>query len=105
MDQVPLGNLADFQEGYVNPSQKREEYFEGPVKWLRAVDLNDSFVDSTSRTLTEAGFKSAGKSALLFPNTLAISKSGTIGRLGILRDWMCGIGQSSTSKSTKNLPT
>jgi type I restriction enzyme S subunit len=59
--------------------------------WLRAVDLNDSFVFETSRRLSRAGYESAGKSALLFePNTLAISKSGTIGRLGILRDYMCG---------------
>ncbi len=88
---VKLGTLADFQEGYVNPSQREPAYFDGPVKWLRATDLNDGFVASTSRTLSDAGFRSAGKSALLFePGTLAISKSGTIGRLGILGDYMCG---------------
>jgi type I restriction enzyme S subunit len=88
---VQLSECATFQEGYVNPSQKNAEYFNGPVKWLRAVDLNDGVVVDTSRTLSEAGFKSAGKSALLFePGTLAISKSGTIGRLGILEDFMCG---------------
>ncbi len=26
----------------------------------------------------------------MFADTIAISKSGTIGRLGILKDWMCG---------------
>ncbi len=58
---------------------------------MRAVDLNDGYVHETSRTLTEKGFRSAGKSALLFePDTLAISKSGTIGRIGILKDYMCG---------------
>ena len=75
----------------MNPSQKKEEYFDGPIKWLRAVDLNDGFVFETTRTLSEIGFESAGKSALLFkPGTLAISKSGTIGRVGILQDYMCG---------------
>ena len=88
---VKLGTLADFQEGYVNPSQREPAYFDGPIKWLRATDLNDGFVTNTSRTLSDKGFRSAGKSALLFePGTLAISKSGTIGRLGILGDYMCG---------------
>ena len=42
-------------------------------------------------SVTEQGFSSAGRSARLFePDTLAISKSGTIGRLGILKDRMCG---------------
>ena len=88
---MKLGDIAEFQEGYVNPQQSKSEYFNGPVKWLRAVDLNNSFVFTTSRTLTQEGYESAGKSAYLFPpDTLAISKSGTIGRLGILKDWMCG---------------
>ena len=88
---VKLGTLADFQEGYVNPSQRDTSYFDGPIKWLRATDLNDSVVTNTTRTLSDKGFKSAGKSAQLFePGTLAISKSGTIGRLGMLGDYMCG---------------
>jgi len=91
MRTVKLRECAAFQEGYVNPPQGIPEYFGGEVKWLRAVDLNDSFVLETSRRLSRAGYESAGKSALLFePDTLAISKSGTIGRLGILKDFMCG---------------
>lgn len=86
-----LEECVAFQEGYVNPSQRNSDYFDGPVKWLRALDLNDSVVTETSRTLSKKGFQSAGKSALLFkPGSLAISKSGTIGRLGILEDYMCG---------------
>ena len=86
-----LGDICDFQEGYVNPPQGNPEYFDGDVKWLRATDLNDGYVYSTTRTLTQLGFKSARKSAILFkPGTIAISKSGTIGRLGILQDYMCG---------------
>ena len=88
---VPLKECCSFQEGYVNPTQTKPEYFDGSVKWLRAVDINESFIISTSRTLTEQGFASAGKSALLFPkDSIAISKSGTIGRLGIVADNMCG---------------
>lgn len=86
-----LSELCDFQEGYVNPSQSHSEYFEGEIKWLRAVDINESFIINTSRTLSKQGFESAGKSALLFkPDTIAISKSGTVGRLGIIADYMCG---------------
>ena len=88
---VTLGSLCSFQEGYVNPAQTHPEYFDGDIKWLRAVDINESFIIETSRTLTYAGFQSAKKSAYLFPpNTIAISKSGTIGRLGIVADYMCG---------------
>ncbi len=83
--------LCRFREGYVNPAQTHPEYFDGDVKWLRAVDINESFIIETSRTLTQTGFQSAKKSAFLFsPNTIAISKSGTIGRLGIVADYMCG---------------
>ncbi|MEE1082904.1 MAG: restriction endonuclease subunit S [Paludibacteraceae bacterium] len=86
-----LSDLALFQEGYVNPPQENLEYFDGEVKWLRAVDVNESYIFDTSRTLTKKGFESAGKSALLFePNTIAITKSGTIGRLGIISEYMCG---------------
>ena len=91
LKEYTLSNLCDFQEGYVNPPQTHPEYFDGEVKWLRAVDINESFIIETSKTLTKAGFESAKKSALLFePNTIAISKSGTIGRLGIIADYMCG---------------
>ena len=38
-----LSDLCCFQEGYVNPSQTCNEYFDGEVKWLRAVDINESF--------------------------------------------------------------
>jgi type I restriction enzyme, S subunit len=88
---VKLDNIVTFQEGYVNPSQTNNDYFDGDIKWLRAVDLNDSEVWDTTRKISNLGFESAGKSAVLFkPNTIAISKSGTIGRLGILKDFMCG---------------
>ena len=88
---VEIGNICDLQEGYVNPSQKVPGYFGGGIRWLRAVDLNDAEVFETSRTLSQAGYESAGKSALMFPaNSIGISKSGTIGRLGILRKPMCG---------------
>jgi type I restriction enzyme S subunit len=86
-----LGEICEFQEGYVNPSQKIQKYFGNDIKWLRANDLTNSYVYETSRKLSRLGFESAGKSAKLFePNTVAISKSGTIGRLGILKDFMCG---------------
>jgi type I restriction enzyme S subunit len=90
-EEYVLKDLCSFQEGYVNPSQEHTKYFDGKIKWLRANDVNGGFILDTSRTLTEEGFKSAGASALLFsPQTIVITKSGTIGRLGILCDYMCG---------------
>ena len=86
-----LSEYCNFQKGYVNPAQTHNEYFDGDVKWLRAVDINELFILNTSRTLTKCGFESAGKSAFLFkPGSIAISKSGTVGRLGIISDFMCG---------------
>lgn len=86
-----LKDFCSFQEGYVNPSQEHTKYFDGKIKWLRANDVNGGFILDTSRKLTDEGYKSAGASALLFsPQTIVITKSGTIGRLGILCDYMCG---------------
>ena len=86
-----LSDYCDFQEGYVNPPQEFPQYFDGKVKWLRGVDFSSQIIINTSRTLTDEGFNSAGKSALLFePNTIVITKSGTIGKLGIIADYMCG---------------
>lgn len=88
---MKINMCCTMREGYVNPSQLIPEYFDGEVKWLRAVDLNNANVYDTSRKLTRKGFHSAGKSAILFkPDTISISKSGTIGRLGTLKDFMCG---------------
>ena len=88
---VKLKDCCYFKEGYVNPPQTYPEYFDGDIKWIRAVDLNDSYVYTTSRTLSQIGFESAKKSAYLFPpDSIVISKSGTIGRLGIIKDYMCG---------------
>jgi type I restriction enzyme S subunit len=91
MSNMTLKDCCIFQEGYVNPPQSNRAYFNGPIKWLRASDLNDGVVYNTEKSLSRNGFDSAGKSAFLFKrNTIAISKSGTIGRLGILKDEMCG---------------
>lgn len=91
MNEITLKTCCKFQEGYVNPTQKRREYFGGKIKWLRASDLNDGEVYDTEKKLSEEGFNSAGKSAIIFKkDTIAISKSGTIGKLGILKHEMCG---------------
>lgn len=104
--EAELGEYCAFQEGYVNPSKEHQEYFGGAIKWCRAVDLNDGYVYETSQTLTEEGFKSAKKSALLFePNTIVISKSGTIGRLGIIKDYMCGNRATINIKPKENADT
>jgi type I restriction enzyme S subunit len=90
-EEYMLKDFCSFQEGYVNPSKEHARYFDGNIKWLRANDVNGGFILNTSRTLTEEGFNSAGTSALLFsPQTIVITKSGTIGRIGILSDYMCG---------------
>lgn len=90
-NEAKLKDFCAFQEGYVNPPQGIPRYFGGSIKWLRGVDFSSDVILDTSRTLTEAGFKSAKKSAYLFrPGTIAITKSGTIGKLGIVQEPMCG---------------
>ena len=101
---IKLKDCCSFQEGYVNPSQSHPEYFGGSIKWIRAVDLNNANVYNTTRTLSEIGLRSAGKSALMFePNTIVISKSGTIGRLGIIKDYMCGNRATINIKPKDNI--
>jgi type I restriction enzyme, S subunit len=86
-----LKSCCDFQEGYVNPSQKIADYFGGDIKWLRASDLNGAYVHTTERMITDKGLKSAGVKSFIFEeNTIAISKSGTIAELGILKNKMYG---------------
>ena len=76
---IKLDEICNFQEGYVNPTQTVPSYFDGDIKWVRANDVNFSKIYNTSRTLSKEGFNSAGKSALLFnPNTIVVTKSGTI---------------------------
>ena len=88
---ISLNEICKFQEGYVNPAQTNPAYFDGDIKWVRANDVNYCNIYSTSRTLSKEGFLSAGKSALLFnPNTIVVTKSGTIGRSAIIKDYMCG---------------
>ena len=86
-----LSKICKLQEGYVNPSQKNQKFFNGEIKWVRANDVNYLPIFKTSRNLSKLGFESAGKSATLFkPNTIVITKSGTIGRVAIIKDFMCG---------------
>lgn len=86
-----LKDCCSFKEGYVNPSKQYPEYFGGDIKWLRASDLNGFYVFDTEKKLSNKGYKSAGASAFMFKkDTIAISKSGTIGVLGILKNEMCG---------------
>lgn len=88
---IKLKEICDFQEGYVNPPQTNRDFFDGPIKWIRANDVNYNNIYNTSRTLSKLGFESAKKSAILFePNTIVITKSGTIGRCSIIKDYMCG---------------
>ena len=88
---IKLKDICNFQEGYVNPSQKNNKFFDGNIKWCRANDVNYQNIYNTSRTLSKIGFDSAGKSAILFkPDTIVITKSGTIGRCAIIKDYMCG---------------
>ena len=68
---VKLKDICIFQEGYVNPAQTHPEYFEGNIKWLRASDINSTFIYDTSKKLQKPAIKAQEK-VLYFLNQILL---------------------------------
>ena len=81
-----LKDCCTFQEGYVNPSKKELKYFKnGTINWIKATDLTNGFIYDTEDKINEYGLNSCSNKTLFPINSIVISKSGTIGNLGILK--------------------
>lgn len=66
------------------PSTFEPDYYDGNIIWVQTGDLNDGYIETTEKTITEEGLQDS--SAKLFPaGTLIIALYGaTIGKLGLL---------------------
>ena len=81
-----LKDCCTFQEGYVNPDKKHLEYFiNGTLNWIKATDLINGFIYTTEDKINEDGLNSCSNKTIFPIDSIVISKSGTIGNLGILK--------------------
>ncbi len=78
--------IADVYGGST-PSSSTEEFWNGDINWVTTDDLgslNDRFIITTQRKITEAGLNNIGKS--LAPiGSLVISNRAPIGHIGLLK--------------------
>ena len=82
---VQLEQLCDRMNSGGTPSTRRDDYYNGSIFWYSTKELQDSFLFSSDRTISDKGL--ANSSAKIFPvNTvvMAIYAAPTVGRLGIL---------------------
>lgn len=71
--------------GTTPKSDDMKFYENGTINWLITGDLNDNYVNETSKKITEFAIKSHSALKLFSPNSIAIAMYGaTIGKLGIL---------------------
>ena len=76
-----LGDCLEWGSGGT-PKSTIKEYYDGDIPWLVIGDLNDSYINSSERTITKLGLQNS--SAKLVPKgTLLIAMYGSIGKLGI----------------------
>ncbi|WP_311328888.1 restriction endonuclease subunit S [Capnocytophaga gingivalis] len=76
-----LGDCFEWGSGGT-PKSTIKEYYDGDIPWLVIGDLNDSYINSSERTITKLGLQNS--SAKLVPKgTLLIAMYGSIGKLGI----------------------
>ena len=76
-----LGDCFEWGSGGT-PKSAIKEYYDGDIPWLVIGDLNDSYINSSERTITKLGLQNS--SAKLVPKgTLLIAMYGSIGKLGI----------------------
>ena len=81
-----LKDCCTFQEGYVNPDKTKPEYFKnGNINWLKATDINNSFIYDTEDKINEDGLNSCSNKTVFPINSIVLSKSGTIGNVAILK--------------------
>lgn len=58
-EQRKLGEVLDDMYNGQTPSRKRDEYWNGNIRWLSSGELNRGIVYSSIETITEEGKKSA----------------------------------------------
>jgi type I restriction enzyme S subunit len=83
----PIESLTEKMNSGGTPSTRRDDYYDGNIKWFSTKELKDSYLFESERMISQAGLDNS--SAKVFPvNTvlMAIYAAPTVGRLGILTE-------------------
>ncbi|MBS4221870.1 restriction endonuclease subunit S [Lederbergia citrea] len=68
------------------PKSSNEDYFNGEINWLNTGDLNDGYIISTSKTITEVAIEDYSTLKVYPKDSLVMAMYGaTIGKLGITK--------------------
>lgn len=99
-----LEYIAEWGSGGT-PKSTVKEYYNGDIPWLVIGDLNDSFIKTSQRSITELGLKNS--SAKLVPKgSILVAMYGSIGKLGVA-DIPCATNQAiayaNVNHSTLNM--
>lgn len=94
LGEIPMGwrvntieSLTEKMNSGGTPSTRRDDYYDGNIKWFSTKELKDSYLFESERMISQAGLDNS--SAKVFPvNTvlMAIYAAPTVGRLGILTE-------------------
>ena len=79
-----LKDIAIIKMGFT-PSTKKEEYWNGNIKWLAVSDMGSKYISKTKKHITKIAI---GKKEIIKKDTLVMSFKLTIGKLGILKEDM-----------------
>jgi len=79
-----LFRITEFVASGGTPTSTNPDYYGGDISWVQTGDLNDGYIDKSSKKITKHGLDNS--SAKIFPKgTLLIAMYGaTIGKLGIM---------------------
>ena len=76
-----LGECFEWGSGGT-PTSSVKKYYDGNIPWLVIGDLNDNYINTSDKTITQFGLENS--SAKLIPKgTLLLAMYGSIGKLGI----------------------
>lgn len=79
--EVELGDIAEWGSGGT-PKSTNSLYYNGEIPWLIIADLNDSFVSTSQKSITELGLKESS-AKMVKPDSVLVAMYGSIGKLGI----------------------
>jgi type I restriction enzyme, S subunit len=82
---ISLAEIADLSSGGT-PSRAVAEYFTGSIPWIKTLDLNNDWVETSEEAITEDALRSF-RGTIYPPGTVVVAMyggAGTIGKSGIL---------------------
>lgn len=79
-----LKDVVIIKMGFTPPT-KKEEYWNGNIKWLTVSDMGSKYISKTKKHITKIAI---GKKEIIKKYTLVMSFKLTIGKLGILKEDM-----------------